>query len=237
MKPTFYLFILLFITTALPAQQTDYDAIVQPLDAKARELPEYLVQLAWLNSPDGAIALEEVKNAQDDAKNVRKEWMRDVQATFNLNEGNLRSKDSTNNVFFPRYNFGINLNLYNVLTQKNKSRVSKREINIAEHRVDQRKLAIRAEVLSRYAQFKLSKEVYKTRALAEQEMNANFILMEQSFKTDEATFEQYTLASTSYYQAQESRIRAETEVQLSKYRLEEMLGLKWEQVQHPAKDE
>ena len=242
MKPTFYLFILLCITTALSAQQTDYDAIVQPLDAKARELPEYLVQLAWLNSPDGAIALEEVKNAKDDAKNVRKEWTRDVQATFNLNEANLRSRKSKNdtldnNLFFPRYNFGVSLNLYSVLSQKTKSQISKREINIAEHRVNQRKLAIRAEVLSRYAQFKLAKEVYKTRALAEQEMNANFILMEQSFKTDEATFEQYTLASTSYYQAQESRIRAETEVQLSKFRLEEMLGLQWEQVQHPAKDE
>ena len=236
MKPTFCFFLLLCTITALQAQQTDYDAIVQPLDAKARELPEYLVQLAWLNRPDGAIALEEVKNARDDARNVRKEWMRDVQATFNLNEGNLRSKDSTN-VFFPRYNFGLNLNLYNVLTQKSKSQISKREINIAEYRVNQRKLAIRAETLARYASFRLAKEVYKTRALAEQEMNANFILMEQSFKTDEATFEQYTLASTSYYQAQESRIRADTEVQLAKFRLEEMLGLKWEQVQHPGKDE
>ncbi len=237
MKPIFCLYFLLCLTNVLRGQQTDYDAIVQPLDAKAREFPEYLVQLAWLNSPNGAIALEEVKNARDDAKNVRKEWMRDVQATFNLNEGNLRSKDSSNNVFFPRYNFGLNLNLYNVLTQKTKSRISKREIDIAEYRVNERKLAIRAEMLARYANFKLAKEVYKTRALAEQEMNANFILMEQSFKTDEATFEQYTLASTSYYQAQESRIRADTEVQLTKYRVEEMIGLKWEQVQHPAKDE
>ncbi len=237
MKPTFYLCLLLFATTTLPAQQTDYDAIIQPLDAKARELPEYLVQLAWLNSPDGIIALEEVKNARDDVKNVRKEWMRDLQATFNLNEGNVRPKNSANNAFFPRYNFGLNLNAFNLLTQNAKSRISKRDVDIAEQRVNLRKLAVRAETLTRYANFKLAKAVYKTRALAEQEMNANFILMEQSFKTDEATFEQYTLASTSYYQAQEFRIRAETEVQLAKFRLEEMLGLKWEQVQHPAKDE
>ncbi len=242
MKPTFCFLLLFCLANTLSAQQTDYDAIVQPLDAKARELPEYLVQLAWLNSPDGAIAMEEVKNAQDAAKNVRKEWTRDVQATFNLNEANLRSKKSKNdsldnNLFFPRYNFGVSLNLYNVLSQKNKSQISKREVAMAALRVNQRKLAVRAETLTRYANFKLAKEVYKTRALAEQEMNTNFVLMEQSFKTDEATFEQYTLASTSYYQAQESRIRAEAEVQLTKFQLEAILGLKWEQVQHPAKDE
>ncbi len=230
-------FLLLCLVMPLAAQQTDYDGIIQPLDAKAREFPEYLVQLAWLNSPEGAIALEEVKNEQDEAQNVRKEWTRDVQVTFNLNEGNLRPASSTNNAFFPRYNFALNLNAYNILTQKNKSQIGKRNVKIAELQVNQRKLTVRAETLARYANFRLAKDVYQTRALAEQEMNANFILVEQLYKTDEATFEQYTLASTSYYQAKESRIKAETDIQLAKYLLEAIIGLKWEQVQHPAKDE
>ena len=94
---TFFLF-----CVKLAAQQTDYDLIVQPVDTKARDFSEYLVQLAWMNGPDGLIAIEEVKNALSADKNVKKEWMRDVQATFNLNEANLRSADTTNNVFFPR---------------------------------------------------------------------------------------------------------------------------------------
>ncbi|MEO6037546.1 MAG: TolC family protein, partial [Saprospiraceae bacterium] len=205
MKPIFY-FLLFALAFPLAAQQTDYDAIVQPLDAKAREFPEYLVQLAWLNSPDGAIALEEVKNTRDQAQNTRKEWLRDVQMTFNLNEGNLRPASATNNAFFPKYNFALNLNVYNILTQKNKSKIGKREVTIAELQVNKRKLEVRAETLARYANFRLAKDVYQIRALAEQEMNANFILVEQLYKTDEATFEQYTLASTSFYQAKESRI-------------------------------
>ena len=233
-KYTFALAIL-FCINGLNAQQSDFDFVVQPVEAKARDLSEYLVQLAWLNNPESAVAQEEVKVAQDEAKNTRKEWMRDVQATFNLNEANLRGVDSLGNVFFPRYNFGVSVNLFNILSQGNKNKIGKREIRIAEHKVNQRKLEIRAETLSRYASFKLAKEIVKTRTLAEQEVYTNYVLIQQLYKTDEKTFEEYITASSAYYKAQEARMQAENEALLAKYRLEEIIGLKWEQVQHPEK--
>jgi outer membrane protein TolC len=237
LKYTFSLSILLCLNSMLHAQQTDFDFVVQPVEAKARDFSEYLVQLAWLNSPESAIAQDEVKVAQDEAKNTRKEWMRDVQATFNLNEANLRGVDSLGNVFFPRYNFGVSVNLFNIVSQGNKNKISKREIKIAEHKVNQRKLAIRAETLSRYASFKLAREIVKTRTLMEQEVYTNFVLVQQLYKTDEKTFEEYIASSSAYYQAQEARMKAENDVLLAKYQIEEIIGLKWDQVQHPDKDE
>lgn len=219
------------------AQQTDFDAIVIPVETKARDFSEYLVQLAWLNQPESAIAQSEVKNAQDEAKNTHKEWMRDVQTTFNINEGNLKGADENGNVFFPRYNFGVGVNLYSITSQKTKNTIGKRDIQIAEHRVNQRKLEIRAETLQRFALYKLARELYKTRTLAEQEANANYLVIQQLYKSDEKTFEEYTTASAVYYAAQEGRLKAETDVLLAKYRLEEMIGIKWEQVQHPMKEE
>lgn len=229
-------FALLAATSAL-AQQTNYETVVQPMETKARDFSEYLVQLAWQNNPASLIVLDEVKNAQDEARNARKEWMRDVQATFNLNEANLRATDSSGSVFFPRYNFGLNLNLYNILSQKGKSRIGRREVEIAEQKVNEKKLEIRAETLSRYAVFRLNKALLKTRTLVEQETYNNFILIQQLYKTDEKTFEDYSAASSAYYEAQEARLRAETDVLLAKLSLEEIIGLKWEQVQHPAKEE
>jgi outer membrane protein TolC len=225
-----------FLALRASAQQTDFDLIVQPVDAKARDFSEYLVQLAWMNGPDGIIALEEVKNAMSTDKNTKKEWMRDLQATFNLNEANLRAPDTSSNVFFPRYNFGINLNLYNILSQKEKNKIGKRDIAIAEQKVNKRKLEIRAETLSRYANYKLAHEILKARTLVEQDMNSTYILVQQLYKNDEKTLEDYTTASAAYFAAQEARIRAETDVLLAKFRIEEMIGLKWEQVQHPAKE-
>ncbi len=230
-----FLFVFLFCLRG-SAQQTDYDLIVQPVDTKARDFSEYLVQLAWTNWPEGAIALEEVKNAQSDDKNTRKEWMRDLQATFNLNEANLRAPDTSSNVFFPRYNFGVNLNLYNILSQKEKNKISKRDIRIAEFNVNRQKLEIRSETLSRYAKFKLAKDILKSRTLVEQDMNATYILVQQLYKNDEKTLEDYTTASAAFFAAQEARMQAETDVLIAKFRVEEMIGLKWEQVQHPAKE-
>ena len=236
-KLTFTLSILLGLNGLLSAQQTDFDAVIIPVETKARDFSEYLVQLAWLNQPESAIAQDEVKNAQDEAKNTRKEWMRDVQANFNLNEGNLQGADGSGNVYFPRYNFGVGLNLYSLTSQKSKNDIGKRDIRIAEHKVNQRKLEIRSETLQRYALYKLAKSLYKTRTLAEQEANANYLVIQQLYKTDEKTFEEYTTASVAYYAAQEARMKAETDVMLAKISLEEMIGLKWEQVQHPAKED
>jgi outer membrane protein TolC len=207
------------------------------LDTKARDFSEYLVQLAWLNNPESAIAQDELLNAQSDGKNTRKEWMRDVQASFNFNEANLRGADTSGNVFFPRYNLGLTLNLYNVLTQPEKNRIVKRDVQIAQHKINQRKLEIRAEALSRYANFRLAKEILKARTLVEQDLYAGFVSVQQLYKNDEKTLEEYTTTSGAYFAAQEARIRAATDVELAKFRLEAVIGLKWEQVQHPAKEE
>jgi outer membrane protein TolC len=226
-----------FAAQSVFAQQTDYDAIIQPVDAKARDLGEYIVQLAWLNSPEGHIAEKVLLNSKSEQKNTKKEWMRDVNASFNFNESNLKGADTLGNVFFPRYNFGLTLNLYNILSQNEKNNIGRRRISIAEERINQRKREIRADALTRWADFKLAKEIYKERSTVELDLNNNFILIQQLYKSDEATLEQYTTTSAAYYQAREARIRAQTEAEIAKFKLEEIIGLRWEQVQHPAKEE
>lgn len=239
-KNYFFHFLLvapLFVGAQASAQQVDFDQVVQPVDARARDFSEYLVQLAWMNSPESAIAHDALRNAESQAENTRKEWLRDVQGTFNLNEANVRKTSGTDNAFFPRYNFGLTINPFNILTQKEKNKMGKRTINMAEHEVNREKLRIRAETLARYAQFKLARAIVKTRTLTEQEMYANYLLIQQLYKTDEKNFEEYTLAAKTYYSAQEERLKAEADLQVARFRLEEMIGIRWEQVQHEAKEE
>ncbi len=56
LKNSIFTLLTLWLFGPISAQQTDYDAIIQPVDAKARDIGEYMVQLAWLNSPEGRIA-------------------------------------------------------------------------------------------------------------------------------------------------------------------------------------
>lgn len=229
---------LLITAFVLPAQQTDYDAIIPPVDTKSRDIAEYIVQLAWMNNPVSDIAKKEVLIAGSEQKNTKKEWMRDVQTSFNLNESNFNGNtDASGNVFFPRYNVGVTLNLYSLLTQKEKNKIGENRVDIATDRMNQRKLEIRAEALSRWVTFKLAREIVKERALVEQELNNTYIIVQQLYKSDEKTLEEFTTASAAYFQAREARIRAAAELELAKIQLEEIIGLKWEQVQHPAKGE
>jgi outer membrane protein TolC len=82
----------------------------------------------------------------------------------------------------------------------------------------------------------LSKEILKARTQVEQDANTNYILVGEQYKKDEATFEEFNEASSTFHQAQEGRIKFEFEVQIARIHLEEIIGLRWEQVQHTQKD-
>lgn len=282
------------------AQQTDFNRVVQPVEMKAKDFREYLIQLAWVNNPDNQILSKEIDIAKEELKITKKDWLKDLQVTSNLNEANIkplfnrnasdattvnsselvnnglpivttntttvtkpngttettvettsqlvnngkptvRSQTSTttgagtDNVFFPRYNVGINLNLGTILTQKGKNSIRQREVLITEDRLNQQKLAIRAETLVRYEQLLAAYEIYKTRVQVEQDAKSNYILIGTLYKTDEKTFVDYNEASSTYQTAVEARIKADTEKRVALYRLEEIIGVTWDQVKHSAK--
>ncbi len=270
-------FALLFLGEIGSAQTTDFNTVIQPVDFKAKDFSEFLVQLAWLNQPENAIRQAEIKQAKDELRLVKKDWMKDIQMTVNLNEANLASsptlpkllynnigtpildannqtipigtvlfddagnpislKSSGGSAFYPRYNFGMNINLGNILSQKNKNQIKQHDVKIAELKLNEQKLMLRAEVLTRFQQYKLSREILKSRTQVEQDANASFLLIKELYSKDERTFEDYNEASSAYFEARESRMKAEAEVMFAKIRLEEIVGLKWEQVQHPQKDQ
>ena len=249
------------------AQIADFNRVVQPVDMKSRDFKEYLVQLAWMNLPENHVYEEEIKIAEEELKITKKDWLKDLQLTFNLNEANISStsgggtrtntvttfetvddltttkRETTTiepvpeqtNVFFPRYNLGASFNIGTFATMKSRKKIKESAIEIAEHRLNNQKLAVRAEVLSRYQKLLLAVEILKTRTQIEQDAQSNFLLISQLYKTDEKSFEDYNEANTAYTTAMESRMKAETEVEIAKYDMEALIGISWKDVQHTGK--
>jgi outer membrane protein TolC len=301
MRITSILFLFSFVAFFAPAQAqlTDFNRVVLPVDQKAKDFREFLVQLAWQNNPDNKVYDIEVENAKDQLAVTKKDWLKDIQVTSNINEANVKSFFKTNgpekvtttseelvnggkpyevvstvsetvgtvtkitvtktselvnggkplinesstttkggasNVFFPRYNLGINVNLGTVLTQKPKNRIREREIKMLEEQINQRKLRMRAETLERYENLLAATEIYKTRVQIEQDAKANFVLIGSLYKSDEKTFEDYNEASSIYQNAAEARIKADSERRIALYRVEEIIGLTWDMVKHSAKE-
>jgi Outer membrane efflux protein len=286
------------LSVSLSAQQTDFNRVVLPVDQKAKDFREFLVQLSWLNNPDNDVYAIEVENAKDQIKVTKKDWLKDIQVTSNINEANIKTffkkddgkstviteelvnggvpvKTSTvqsvtvgsstvitttntevttnggkpvvreitsssvgaaDNIFFPRYNLGINVNLGTIMTQKPKNRIRERELHMIEHQLNQRKLRMRAETLERYENLLAANEIYKTRVQIEQDAKANYVLVGSLYKTDEMTFVEYNEASSLYFSAVETRIKTESERRIALIRLEEIIGLTWDQVKHTGKE-
>jgi outer membrane protein TolC len=218
------------------AQRTDFDKIVTPVEKRSRDFQEYLVQLAWLNNPSNDNLVRKVKIAESDDELTKMDWLNNLGLTLNLNEANFQNQVSTDpgavkNIFFPRYNFSANFRLGELFNTATKRKINKQKIRIAEGDVNQRKLYIRAEALKRYQDYILAQEVYKTRTQAEEDANAMFVLMSKQFKNGTSRFDEYNQASSTFFNAQEANLRSKSEVTVSKLRLEEMIGMKWEEVQ------
>ncbi len=230
MKQLLLLFCLLPFLN-IQAQRTNFDRIVIPPEQIARDYKEALVQLAWVNNPDNKVLDHEVNIAEIEKKAAKRIWLESVQASFNLNEGNFQSEtDPGGNLFFPKYNFSASLSIGSLLKTSTETKKAEQKLDIAHHKVNQRKLQIRAETLSRYEDYLTALEMQKLRTQAVEDFYASYLAVTKKFKESRSSLEEYNQASTTYYTALENKLRAESDVNLAKISLEEIIGVRLEDV-------
>ena len=225
------LIIFLVISFSLPnfAQRVDFDRVVTPSEMGTRDFKEFLVQIAWINSPDNEALELEKKIKELEVKTTRKDWTDDLQLTFNLNETHLFPQDLNPEdpiiTLFPQYNFSATLKLGRFLNLKHNIDIAKERVKIADAQVNQKKLKVRMEVLKRYEEFEQQVEILKATSKAEDDASSTYTLITDLFKVDKATAEDYLAASTSYHTAVEKRIRANAQMNIARLSVEEMIGI------------
>lgn len=226
-------FVLLF-SPLLAFGQIDYNQIVAPEGTRPTSFEDYLVQLAWMNSPQTKILEYEKSKEQKEVEIQKQDWMDDVHFGFNINEVSLanvlesKEKKADNLVLYPLYQLSATVSLGTFTTNKKKKEFEQYDVLIAEMEGNQHKLAIRAETLSRYRKLLLAIETLKLRTKAEEDARNTYQIAQQRFKNAELDMEEMLRASESFNNAQEKRLSAETEIQLAILQLEEMIGIKWE---------
>lgn len=226
---------IIFLAVALPnmlAGQIDYNTIVAPEGQRPSSFEDYLVQLAWLNSPETKILEYEKDIEKKEVTLQRYEWQDDVKFGFNINEvslANVLDKDKSDNlVLYPLYQLTAGVSLGSFTNNKRKRAIEEVDVLIKEMEGNQHKMKIRAETLARYRKLLLSIETLKVRTRAEEDARNTYQISQQRFKSADLDMEDMLQASESYNNAQEKRLVAETDIQLSIIALEEMIGIKWE---------
>jgi len=226
--------LLLLLSLDSFAQKVDFNKVVSPVETRARSFEEYLVQLAWNNQPANKVLDSELEIAKKDLELTHWDWTKDLSATFNYNEAHFindfgfsdtGSDPIISSLVFPKFNFGATFNLGTLVLRKRQKLIDKEKIKIAEYGIDQEKLKVRAEILKRYENYLLAKEILKTRELAEEDAGQTKLVVQEMFKKDEASFDEFLQANTSFYSAQEATITAKSEIKQSIFLIEEMIGI------------
>jgi outer membrane protein TolC len=223
---------LLFAGPLFCVAQIDYNTIVAPEGQRTASFEDYLVQLAYLNSPETKILEYEKTIEQKEVDLQRYEWQDDLKFGFNINEvslSNVIDKDKSDNlVLYPLYQLSASVSLGSFTNNKRKRSIAEVDVLIKDMENNQHKMKIRAETLSRYRKLLLSIESLKMRSKAEEDTRNTYQVAQQRFKNADLEMEDMLRASEAFTNAQEKRIIAETDIQLAIIALEEMIGIKWE---------
>ena len=214
-------------------QIIDYNNVVVPAGQRPNNFEDYLVQLAWLNSPKRQILDIEKQKAEKEVDLQRSQWMDDVNFTFNINEvslENVLAPDPDNFVLYPLYQLSAGVSLGSFTNNRKERELKEFDVKISEMEGHEYKMLIRAETLSRYHKLLLSIETLKVRVKAEEDAQNTYNLANQQFKNANLGLEDFLRASEAVNVAMEKRLAAETDVELSKISLEELIGIKWESV-------
>lgn len=228
MKLIYYWIALLLLSSQVYAQRTNFDKVVLPLDVRAKDYKELLVQLAWLNNPDNDNLSRVVSVEKDKVKLEKKSWTNGVTASFNLNEGNFVNQS---NLFFPIYNLNASVTLGTILNTPHKVKIAQQNVKIAENKVNQQKLQLRAEVLRRYETYLASIEILRVRTQALEDARTLKTATVRKFEQGLASVEDYAQALKSYSEALEGGTTAESNIKVAKIAVEEMIGMTLEDVQ------
>ncbi len=223
---------LLVLPSFIYAQQFDYNTVVAPEGQRPASFEDYLVQLAYMNSPQTKILAFEKTIEEKEVELQRYEWQDDLKFGFNINEvslTNVLDKDKTDNlVLYPLYQLSSSVSLGSFTNTKRKRKIEEIDVLVKDMENNQHKMMIRAETMARYQKLLLAIETLKMRTKAEEDARNTHQVSQQRFKNADLDMEDMLRASESYTNAQEKRLSAETEIQLAIIAVEEMIGIKWE---------
>ncbi|HZY81974.1 MAG TPA: TolC family protein [Cyclobacteriaceae bacterium] len=233
MKVVFSIVAMAFVASMASAQVVDYNKIILPDNAQNVSFEERLVQLAWKNNPASHIAQYQLSVAREEGRLVGTEWTNAFAAAGNLNEFNIKSFTSENTVanqFFPRYNITLRLPLSLLVETPKKRNIANSKTAMAQESINLEKLEIRNTVLSLYSEFKKMELIWIIRKQTMEDEESAYTTLEQRFKDGDANIEEFLKAQRARNDLKIALAIAETDYVKAKLNLEQVIGVKLEDV-------
>ncbi|HTF81964.1 MAG TPA: TolC family protein [Cytophagales bacterium] len=196
---------------------------------KLDSLESKLVDLALANYPTYKVSELRVKSVHKDIGIARSAWGENFIAQLNLTEAHIDPSSTAGTsgatAFYPRYLVGMRVTLGTFFKTPLTIKKAKFEHEIALKEMEQQKILIKHEVKRRFRIYIAKRENLLLRKQLTDEAKSQLNIVTKRYNNKEVPYEEYFQQSTNYLTLQESLNIAESEVYVSKYDLEELVGV------------
>jgi|SRR5580704_17797605 outer membrane protein TolC len=222
-------FIYAQVNPTQPARTSTYHLNAD--SAKIVDIRERLVQLA-LQDPLYEIADHNVTIAEYEIRLAKNSWLAEIFIAGNLNEFSIDPKAAGTNYsgYYPRYNFGVQIPLDIFSKTSNNVKISYEKYMIAEAERNDRFRLIKADILTRYEDYLLTKQKLEIQYQITQDAYTAYTKAEKDFNDNVIKIEDLNSANSRYIDEQVKKLQLQRDLNVSKIDIERHIGIKLDEV-------
>ena len=218
-------FVILMCSTVCIAQNTPPAGSAGVRSSSSIE--EKLVELA-LKGPlfQGSVHQNKLNEYQLDG--AKKAWLNLLTISTNYNDQTF-TKNVVSNIAYPKYFFGLTIPLGTLLS-RTEIKAAREGVELSKNNQEQLKRDIRAEVITKYKQYKVQGELIAFQNELMNDVQAAVLQSEESFRKGTITIEQFNTAQRSNNDEKARLINLQLQQDLIKVEIERMIGVGLESV-------
>ncbi len=197
---------------------------------KVMDIRERLVQLA-LQNPTYEVADRQVAITVYTLRMAKSSWLSMISIQGNLNEFAIDPKASNNTpIYYPKYNFGINLPLDIFSKTTNNVRIARENYMIAIAEKNDKYRQIRVDVLTKYEDYIVAKEKLQYQIQITQDEYTLYIRTQKDYSDGIIKAEDFNISYKSWVNEMSRKLDMQRNFNVSKLLIEQMIGVKLDDV-------
>ncbi|WP_256013645.1 TolC family protein [Desertivirga xinjiangensis] len=215
------LLVLLFFAGQAKSQETIMTDV-------SYEYLEKLVATALENYPRTKNASSRINIAESNINKAKLNWLTPVSLSYvHSPENNLNVVNPT---FFSGYQVGVFLNIGSILQTPSNIKIAKEELKIAKNDIAEYNLTLSTEVKRRYFSYLQAVKTVQIASRTTIDAETNLVHMKYKFERGEVALESYNTALDRAGSSSLAKVAAEGTLLSTKASLEELLGVKLEEI-------
>ncbi len=195
-------------------------------------IEERLVALA-LRAPQFDASGHQIQIANYKVSSAKKSWFNLLTLSANLNDQTFAAQPTTvgaTQYVYPKYFFGLVIPIGTIVSKGSEIKAAKEEVKVAEANREALERTARAEVLSKYLEYKNYRALVVLQSQVVDDIHAAYMQAEKKFNDGSIAIETYNDASRGYSAEMTKLLNLQLQQDLTRLDLERIIGVRLETV-------